>query len=89
MKFSMRMNGKPTSLSLNKRIVALWLLMSDTDKYADDHDAVFSFVQSCTNDWTDSSAKGLSDYIISCMMADILSKKDYTQYSKIFTRLST
>lgn len=84
MKFNLRVNGKVTSISLNSRIVALWLVLSDISRFEDHQDAVGDFVQRASMQWDDVSARGLSEYILNAMLREILDKKDFSEYRRIY-----
>jgi hypothetical protein len=82
-KFNIKIQGRPTSVTLRKDIVSLWILL--TDKKDPD---VTLLVQEFMYDvvlelWEKYHGRGLSEYTAKCMIKSILSKRDYSLYLKI------
>lgn len=78
----------PTSVTLKKNIVALWLVMMD--KVHTDHNRIIiDFIQNvCMKRWRGDTAKGMSDFIIKCMIHSMLEKDDYEAFKMVYISLN-
>lgn len=85
LRYSFRLSGRSTSITLRRNIVSLYLLFSEAD--ADLDNVVFKFIDSCIDKWKGETAKGLSDFITARMIRNILTRDDFKQYKHLFSRL--
>lgn len=87
-KISLRVDGKVTSITLKKNIIALWLIFgTDIDIVNTELDVlsyeVNDFIYSCLDKWENNTAKGLSAYITNRMVKAFLNKKKYKSYLRV------
>jgi len=88
LRFSVRISGTVTSLSLRRNIVALWLSLSfDKIDKIDLQGKVSNFIYANLSDWKNNTGKGFSDFISEKMIEDILEGDDFNKYRKILTRI--
>ncbi len=87
LKINIKMDGFPTSITLRKDIVSLWILMTEdveTDCIYLIQDFIYDIVLPI---WTKSHGRGLSEFISKCMIRSVLSKQDFREYQKIQKKL--
>jgi len=78
----------PTSITLKKNIVALWLVMMDKI-HCDHNRVIIDFIQNvCMKRWKGNSAKGMSDFVAKCMIHSILDTEDYESFKMIYLSLN-
>jgi len=78
----------PTSITLKKNIVALWLVMMDKI-HCDHNRVIIDFIQNvCMKRWKGNSAKGMSDFVAKCMIHSMLDKEDYESFKMIYLSLN-
>lgn len=93
LRFSIRICGTVTSLSLRKNLISLWLTLSYdlTDKQLSDKShlqgLVLNFIYEKLEKWEGESGKGFSDYISESMIEDILELEDIDTYQNILTAI--
>ena len=88
LRFSVRISGTVTSLSLRRNIVALWLSLSfDKIDKIDLQGKVSNFIYANLSDWKNNTGKGFSDFISEKMIEDTLEGDDFNKYRKILTRI--
>ena len=70
LKYSIRISGSVTSLSLRKNIVGLWLTLNEEDAIEFDSNikgklngVVQNFIYKCLSDWKRHDARGFSDFV--------------------------
>ncbi len=82
-KYNIKMDGFPTSITLRRDVVSLWILL--TENYTLDKTLlVREFIEDkVLPRWTRSHGRGLSEFISKCMIRSILSSDDYSMYRKI------
>ena len=85
LRFSIRVDGSVTSISLRRNVVSLWLLFSEITK--DKQEAILTFIYDCIDKWENTTAKGLSSYILETMIKDILESDDFRQYQRIYNEI--
>ena len=81
-----RIQGKVTSISIKKYIIALWILLSNYDKKIYKKE-LNDFIYGCSDSWEGSSAKGFSDYCVLKMIISLLEENDSLKYKKILEEL--
>ena len=87
-KISLRVDGKVTSITLKKNIIALWLIygteidLANTDLEELSYE-VNGFLYASLDKWDNNTAKGLSMYITDRMVKSFLTKKKYKNYLRI------
>ena len=89
-RFSIRLLGKVTSISLRKNIVSLWMILTaEGNNHTKDNitGTVSEFIYDCLGDWDQDTGKGLSDYVSERMIQEILEEDDYLAYSMLNSRL--
>ena len=86
-RFSIRISGSVTSISLRKNIIALWLVMNGITDSKSFHNYILDFIYKCLSVWQKNDAKGFSDYVSACMIEDLLSGEDFVAYKQVFQRL--
>lgn len=89
-KFNIRMgvgSSAPTSITLRKNIIALWILLMDkADR--DPYELIQEFIEKvCLKRWKKESGKGLSDFVTKCMIHSFLESDDFQLYKKIYLSL--
>jgi hypothetical protein len=102
LRFSFRLSGRSTSITLKKNILSLWLILSDTDYCKDPgtqdaqgtqytseqyYISIQKYIDSCIDKWTGDTARGLSDFITDMMLQDILEEEDFRAYKVVFNNL--
>ena len=87
LRFSFRLGGRSTSITLRKNIVSLWvvLLSIGIKQY---NTEIYKFIDNCINDWEGETARGLSDFITEKMIQNILQKSDFRLYKRVFRKLN-
>lgn len=94
LRYSIRIAGSVTSLSLRRNLVALWLaLNSDVsfDKVIGTNPGIkgslngqiLNFIYKCLGKWEGNTGKGFSDFVSDMMIADILEDDDFKKYREI------
>lgn len=86
LRFSFRLSGRSTSITLRKNIVSLWLVLSDNDK-SDYNKVIVDFIDKCIDDWKEDTASGLSAYITYRMIKSMLESDDFRSYRYVFSKL--
>ena len=93
-RMSLRIDGKVTSITLKKKIIALWLIYNVginesniEEKISSLKTSVFDFVYECLKGWHYLSGKGLSDFITNKMISEILEKEDYAVFLNIIKNI--
>ena len=82
-RYSMRVSGKVTSITLKANVLALFLLMhGNPDK---PHDFILEAIKEYLPDWKGDNGKGLSDFIGQKMIESILGKKEKKKYQRILS----
>lgn len=86
LRFSFRLSGRSTSITLRKNIVSLWvvLLGISTKEYDSE---IYKFIEKCINDWGNDTARGLSDFVTEKMIQSILQKSDFVLYKRVFKKI--
>lgn len=89
LRYSIRIQGAVTSISLRKNLVALWLTLNFDDSLKENNlnNFVLDFIYDSISDWKNDNGKGLSDFISDKIIEDILEKRDFEQYQKVFSSL--
>ena len=82
MRISIRISSQVTSLSIKKNLIAIWILLMNTDP-EDSRDDLTEFVYKCLDQWTGDSAKGFSDFVSERLIQDMLEADDYIEYKQI------
>lgn len=78
----------PTSISLKKSIVSLWLVMMEKI-HCDHNKVIIEFIQDvCLKKWYGDTAKGLSDFIQKCMLYSMLEEEDWQNYKMVYKALN-
>lgn len=86
LRFSIRISGTVTSLSLRRNIVSLWLVLNLEDiEGIDLQGKVSNFIYSCLSKWEKDTGKGFSDFVSDLMIEDILDSEDFDKYKQIAT----
>lgn len=79
---SIRIDKRPTSISLRKNIVALWIIMNGIpQKRWKEH--ITDFIYSCVSSWNGDSAKGFSEYISNKLIQGILDPDDISEFKEV------
>jgi len=87
LKFNIKMNGIPTSVTLRKDLVSLWVLLTD-DIDGEGKLMIQDFIhERVLPVWEKRHGRGLSEFISQCMLRSVLSRKDYNVYKKIHKSL--
>lgn len=83
---SIRVNGISTSISLKKNIVALWILSLglNADSWKRE---LTNFIHDCADSWKNESAKGLSEFVSTKIIASLLEDKEVVMYKKILSKI--
>jgi hypothetical protein len=78
----------PTSVTLKKNIVALWLVMME--KIHTDHNReIIDFIQNvCLKRWKGDTAKGLGDFVLKCMLHAIMEDDDWINFKEVYKSLN-
>jgi hypothetical protein len=77
----------PTSVTLRKNIVSLWIVLMDKVD-SDPHEVVLEFIENvCLKRWRGESAKGMSDFVLKCMIHSMLEKDDFEAFKKVYLSL--
>jgi hypothetical protein len=90
LRYSVRIAGSVTSLSLRRNLVALWLTLN-TDEIVDFNSGVkgslnglvLNFIYKCIAKWKKNNGRGLSDFVSDMMIQDIVDSDDYAKYKSI------
>jgi len=86
-KYSVRVQGISTSISLRTDIISLWAVLHfDPAKdisHAELDEDMLSFIYTQLEEWNTVSAKGLSIFITEALINDILDPIDHEQYRRI------
>lgn len=78
----------PTSITLKKNIVALWLVMMDKI-HCDHNRIIIEFIEKvCLKRWKGETAKGMSEFIQKCMIHAILDSDDWENYKIVYKSLN-
>lgn len=78
----------PTSVTLKKNIVSLWLVMMEKI-HCDHNREIIDFIQNvCMERWRGDTAKGLGDFILKCMLHSILEKNDWENFKLVYKSLN-
>lgn len=86
LRFSIRIAGSVTSLSLRRNLVSLWLTLNTQDETVGDYQGkVSNFIYSCLSKWDKDTAKGFSDFVSEKMIQDILERRDFIKYKRILS----
>ena len=89
LRFSFRLAGRSTSITLRKNIVSIWVVLSDIPihKY---NSSIYKFIEESINKWEqkgNNTAKGLSDFITVNMIQSMLQKRDFRDYKRVFSKI--
>lgn len=88
LRYSIRISGSVTSISLRRNLVSLWLCLNIDSVVEIDRGKlqgkVQNFIYSCIDEWKKDNAKGLSDFVSDKMIEDIIDEKDFRNYALIF-----
>ena len=87
LKYSLRIGGRVTSITLKRNIVSLWLTLSDFDISGDPHSYILDFIYNTLDNWEKDNAKGLSNFVTQEIIKSMLEKRDFVRYVKIFESL--
>lgn len=90
LRYSIRISGSVTSLSLRRNLVSLWLTLT-TDQVREFNSVaksnlngkVLNFIYKCLNEWKEDNGKGLSEFVSEKMIQDILDLEDHAKYKSI------
>ena len=86
-KYNIKMDGFPTSITLRKDVVSLWVLLTDNID-ANGKEMIEDFIyEKVLPIWKKSHGRGLSEFISKCMFRSVLSRRDYSMYKKIHKNL--
>jgi hypothetical protein len=78
----------PTSITLKKNIVSLWLVMMDKI-HCDHNRVIMDFIEKiCLKRWRGNTAKGMSDFVVKCMIHSMLEKEDFDHFKMIYLSLN-
>lgn len=90
LRYSIRISGSVTSISLRRNLVSLWLTLN-TDDIKEFNSGVKgklnglvqNFIYGCLSDWKQDNGKGFSDFVSDMMIKDILDREDFRKYRQI------
>ena len=89
-KFSVRVNGRVTSITLKKNTIALWFMFSPFRNNEDDIlSYVNDFIVDCSDDWDKDDGKGLSEHVTERMIETLLEKDDIRSYQRLVASLDS
>lgn len=89
LRYSIRISGSVTSISLRRNLVSLWLVLNveNISNMNNLHGLVQNFIYSCLSKWKENNGKGFSDFVSEMMIRDILERKDFKKYKQIFEHI--
>ncbi len=90
LRISVRISSAVTSLSIKKNLIALWILLHDSDTSGVKDSAkllLTDFVYECLNQWNKDTAKGFSDFVSDKLIESFLEKEDYIEYKLVLDTL--
>ncbi len=88
LRYSIRIGGSVTSLSLRRNLVALWLSLNIEKIGLEDlQGKVSNFIYECLGKWKGDTGKGFSDFVSEMMIADVLDEDDFYKYQEILARI--
>lgn len=87
LKFSFRFGGSSSSITLSKKICALYLMLMNIP-VEDGYSCIVSFINDCLGKWMKDDCRGLSEYVTTQMIVDMLEGEDFDQYMLIYSSLS-
>jgi hypothetical protein len=90
LKFSFRFGGSSSSITLSKKICALYLMLMNTpvENANQGYSCIVSFVNDCLGKWTKDDCRGFSEYVTTQMIQDMLESDDFDHYMLIYSSLS-
>ena len=78
----------PTSVTLKKNIVSLWLVMMEK-VHCDHNREIIDFIQNvCLKRWKGDTAKGLGDFVLKCMLYSIMEHDDWINFKEVYKSLN-
>lgn len=78
----------PTSITLKKNVVTLWLVMMEKI-HCDHNREIIDFIEKvCMKRWQGNTAKGMSDFVLKCMIHSILEDEDWENYKVVYRSLN-
>ena len=78
----------PTSVTLKKNIVSLWLVMMEKI-HCDHNKEIIDFIQNvCLKRWRGDTAKGLGDFVLKCMLHAIMEETDWENFKVVYKCLN-
>lgn len=90
LRYSIRIAGSVTSISLRRNLVSLWLTLNTDEilKFNSNiqdslNGKIMDFVYKCLNSWNENNGKGFSEFVSERMIEDILDNEDFERYCKI------
>jgi len=88
-RFSIRCGGIPSSISLKKNLISLWLVLSDNhqEKGDDNIQEIYKYIYNCLDTWKEDNLKGFSSFVSTSMIRDLLDTGDFTLYSRVITSI--
>jgi len=86
LKFSFRFGGRVSSITLGKKICALYLMLMNIS--GDGYSEIGSFVNECLGKWKKDDCRGFSEYVTTQMIFEMLERDDFEQYMLIYSKLS-
>lgn len=84
-RYSLRVGGKVTSVTLKGNVLALYLLMNGNPGNA--HNFILDALKDFADEWKGDNGKGLSDFICQKMIESILGKKEVKKYQQILAHI--
>lgn len=87
LRYSIRINGSVTSISLRKNLVALWLVLNIDGVEKSEkafNNVVINFIYKCLDKWKGNNGKGFSDFVSVEMIFNILEYEDFALYEEIY-----
>jgi len=61
----------------------MWLVLSDKSGSDDLYREVLRFVYNCLDDWDREDGKGLSDFVLTRMICEMLEEGDFLEYKRV------